>query len=38
MLETDAPELRPIQGMSLGEVIEIPDVGGLHFHYERSDA
>jgi putative transposase len=37
-LEKDAPELRPIQEMSLGEVIEIPEVGGLHHHYERRAA
>jgi putative transposase len=37
-LEKDAPELRPIQEVSLGEVIEIPEVGGLHHHYERRAA
>jgi transposase InsO family protein len=37
-LEKDAPEPRPIQETSLGEVIEIPEVGGLHHHYERRAA
>jgi putative transposase len=34
-LDKDAPERRPIQDAKLGEVIEIPEVGGLHHHYER---
>jgi len=34
-LEKDAPEPRSIQEVSLGEVIEIPEVGGLQHHYER---
>jgi putative transposase len=37
-LEKDAPEPRPIQAVSLGEIIEIPEVGGLHHHYERRAA
>jgi putative transposase len=37
-LEKDAPEPRPIQQVILGEVIEIPEVGGLHHHYERRAA
>jgi putative transposase len=37
-LEKDAPEPRPIQEVSLEEVIEIPEVGGLHHHYERHAA
>ena len=37
-LEKDAPEPRPIQEVKLGEVIEIPEVGGLHHHYERRAA
>ncbi len=37
-LDKDAPEPRPIQAISLGEVIEIPEVGGLHHHYERRAA
>ena len=37
-LEKDAPAPRPIQDSNLGEVIEIPEVGGLHHHYERRAA
>jgi len=37
-LDKDAPERRPIQDAILGEVIEIPEVGGLHHHYERRAA
>ena len=37
-LEKDTPEPRPIQDVSIGEVIEIPEVGGLHHHYERRAA
>jgi putative transposase len=37
-LEKDAPERRPIQDAKLGEVIEFPEVGGLHHHYERRAA
>jgi putative transposase len=37
-LEKDAPESRPIQDANLGMVIEIPEVGGLHHHYERRAA
>jgi transposase InsO family protein len=37
-LDKDAPERRPIQDAILGEVIEIPEVGGLHHHYERHAA
>jgi putative transposase len=37
-LDKDAPERRPIQDAKLGEVIEIPEVGGLHHHYERRAA
>jgi putative transposase len=37
-LEKDTPEPRPIQKVSLGDVIEIPEVGGLHHHYERRAA
>jgi hypothetical protein len=32
------PESRPIQKVSLEEVIEIPEVGVLHHHYERRAA
>jgi putative transposase len=37
-LAKDAPESRAIQGLGLGDVIEIPEVGGLHHHYERHAA
>jgi putative transposase len=37
-LEKDAPEPRPIQALNLGEIIEVPEVGGLHHHYERRAA
>ena len=38
MDEKDAPEPRPIQAANLGEIVEIPEVGGLHHHYERRAA
>ena len=34
-LEMDAPDPRPVQSSEDGRVIEIPEVGGLHHHYER---
>jgi transposase InsO family protein len=34
-LEKDAPEPRSIQSAELGQVISIPEVGGLHHRYER---
>jgi hypothetical protein len=37
-LAKDAPEPRAIQELGLGEVVEIPEVGGLHHHYERRAA
>lgn len=37
-LAKDAPDPRVIQGEELGEVIEVPEVGGLHHHYERRAA
>jgi len=37
-LQKDPPEPRPIHGVNLGEIIEIPEVGGLHHHYERQAA
>jgi putative transposase len=37
-LDKDAPERRPVQDAELGEVIEIPEVGSLHHHYERRAA
>jgi putative transposase len=37
-LEKDAPIPRSVQPPSLGRVIEIPQVGGLHHRYERRAA
>jgi transposase InsO family protein len=31
----DAPEPRPIQSPSMGKVVALPEVGGLHHRYER---
>jgi len=35
-LAGDAPEPRGIQGRELGEVVEIPEVGGLHHRCEQA--
>jgi putative transposase len=37
-LDKDAPEPRPIQPRSSGQIIAIPEVGGLHHRYERRAA
>jgi hypothetical protein len=37
-LQKDAPEPRSIQSAELGQVISIPEVGGLHHRYERRAA
>jgi putative transposase len=37
-LEKDAPASRVIQPPELGEIVELPQVGGLHHHYERRAA
>jgi transposase InsO family protein len=37
-LDMDAPATRPVQPPSLGPVQEVPEVGGLHHHYERRAA
>ena len=37
-LEMDSPETRPIQPPELGQVVEFPDVRGLHHHYLRRAA
>jgi putative transposase len=37
-LEMDAPAHRPAQTLDAGAVVEIPEVGGLHHHYERRAA
>jgi putative transposase len=34
-LEMDTPDPRPIQGPEVGCIVELPEVGGLHHHYER---
>jgi transposase InsO family protein len=34
----DAPEPREVQGPELGDVVELPEVGGLHHRYERAAA
>ena len=34
-LAKDAPEPRATQPLEMGEVIELPEVGGLHHRYER---
>jgi putative transposase len=37
-LEMDSPESRALQPPRLGNVVEFPEVGGLHHHYERMAA
>jgi hypothetical protein len=37
-LEKDTPEPRPIQSRSSGQIIAIPEVGGLHHRYKRRAA
>jgi putative transposase len=34
-LDKDCPDSRPIQHRSVGRVVAIPRIGGLHHHYER---
>jgi putative transposase len=34
-LGKDAPEARRVQPLSEGNVVEMPEVGGLHHPYER---
>jgi putative transposase len=34
-LQKDCPDPRPIMPRRMGEVIAIPQVGGLHYRYER---
>jgi hypothetical protein len=34
-LDMDAPDHRPVQPRESGRVLEFPEVGGLHHHYER---
>jgi transposase InsO family protein len=37
-LAKDSPIQRPVQPPSMGKVVEIPQVGGLHHRYERRAA
>jgi putative transposase len=37
-LEMDSPKRRPVQPPGHGQVIAVPEVGGLHHHYERQVA
>ncbi len=37
-LGMDSPESRPVQPPPLGEVVQFPEDGGLHHHYERMAA
>ncbi len=34
-LEMDCPESRPVQSVGEGRIVETPDLGGLHHHYQR---
>jgi transposase InsO family protein len=34
-LEMDIPSSRPIQLPESGNVVQLPELGGLHHHYER---
>jgi hypothetical protein len=34
-LDMDCPEPREVHEVDRGRVIEIPEVGGLHHHYQR---
>ena len=37
-LEMDCPRPRMVQTLEAGEIVEVPQVGGLHHHYERRAA
>jgi transposase InsO family protein len=37
-LAMDCPEPRPVHPPTLGKVVAVPEVGGLHHHYERRAA
>jgi putative transposase len=34
-LGKDPPEPRPVQAVDAGEIVAVPEVGGLHHRYER---
>jgi hypothetical protein len=34
-LGKDAPEPRAVHPPSMGEIVELPEVGSLHYRYER---
>lgn len=37
-LDMDCPEPRMVQTAQAGEIAEVPEVGDLHHHYERTAA
>jgi hypothetical protein len=37
-LEMDAPKSRAVQPPELGQIRKLPEVSGLHHHYERKAA
>ena len=37
-LEMDCPQTREVHSVDRGPVVEIPEIGGLHHHYERTAA
>jgi hypothetical protein len=37
-LGMDSPESRSVQPPAIGKVVQPPEVGGLHHHYERLPA
>ena len=37
-LDKDAPNPRPVQTLETGNIVQIPEVGGLHHRYERRAA
>jgi len=37
-LGKDSPRSRPIQPRAAGEIVALPEVGGLHHRYERRAA
>jgi hypothetical protein len=37
-LDKDAPDVRPVQHALAGQIVQRPEVGGLHHHYLREAA